>query len=365
MTCDPPDRHPTDGAVPDSTLAVGRRSDDHRPVLGRARLNPSARILWRATGCVQVELGNRAVVLDGVTTDDLRLLLAGCDDAHLLGAEAMIPLRAAGFMVDSRPTPPRPPAAPRLSSELGGLRISAAGSADQVLRARERSMVRVRGLGRLVATVAALLGAAGIGRVEVDAAGDVTLDAAQPGGVLPTDEGRRHTAAAVEAVRRAAPECVVGAGAPGRPPDLTVAVGDRRVEGELADASTPLEPGAHLMARTAGEVGVVGPLVIAGLTSCLRCADLGRRDRDPAWPILAVQLSRASRHPAPADVCLDTIVAGLTALEALRFLDGEVCEAMNGTLEVSRPQARVRRRSWFPHQDCPCGAYARRRDWAE
>jgi nicotinamidase-related amidase len=39
--------------------------------------------------------------------------------------------------------------------------------------------------------------------------------------------------------------------------------------------------------------GLVGPLVIPGVTSCLRCADLHRSDRDAAWPALAAQLRDA------------------------------------------------------------------------
>ena len=36
--------------------------------------------------------------------------------------------------------------------------------------------------------------------------------------------------------------------------------------------------------------GLVGPLVVPGVTSCLTCADLHRADRDSAWPAVAMQL---------------------------------------------------------------------------
>ena len=47
---------------------------------------------------------------------------------------------------------------------------------------------------------------------------------------------------------------------------------------------------AHLPVRVRDGTGLVGPLVIPGVTSCLSCADLHRRDRDAAWPAISAQL---------------------------------------------------------------------------
>src|SRR5271168_3100729 len=47
---------------------------------------------------------------------------------------------------------------------------------------------------------------------------------------------------------------------------------------------------AHLAVRVRDGTGLVGPLVVPGVTSCLGCADLHRRDRDAAWPAVAAQL---------------------------------------------------------------------------
>jgi hypothetical protein len=46
----------------------------------------------------------------------------------------------------------------------------------------------------------------------------------------------------------------------------------------------------HLPVRMRDGAGLVGPLVIPGVSSCLCCVDLHRTDRDPAWPALAAQL---------------------------------------------------------------------------
>ena len=62
-------------------------------------------------------------------------------------------------------------------------------------------------------------------------------------------------------------------------------VADPRVVRELHDARVP-----HLPVRVRDGTGLVGPLVIPGVTSCLGCADLHRSDRDAAWPAVAAQL---------------------------------------------------------------------------
>jgi bacteriocin biosynthesis cyclodehydratase domain-containing protein len=100
----------------------------------------------------------------------------------------------------------------------------------------------------------------------------------------------------------------------------------------------------------------VGPLVIPGVTSCLRCADLHRRDRDPAWDVLAVQLAVPPHRGLPSDVGVATVVAGIAALQALAYLDGEPVATRCGTLELHLPDWRLRRRSWPPHPACGCGA---------
>lgn len=46
----------------------------------------------------------------------------------------------------------------------------------------------------------------------------------------------------------------------------------------------------HLPVRVRDGTGMVGPLVVPGVTSCLGCADLHRSDRDAAWPAIAAQL---------------------------------------------------------------------------
>lgn len=74
----------------------------------------------------------------------------------------------------------------------------------------------------------------------------------------------------------------------------------------------------HLAIDQRGDAVEVGPLVIPGKSSCLRCLNLERLDRDPNW--YAVELYAQNEHEPPA--ALAQLGAGLAALAALSLLDG-------------------------------------------
>jgi bacteriocin biosynthesis cyclodehydratase domain-containing protein len=114
----------------------------------------------------------------------------------------------------------------------------------------------------------------------------------------------------------------------------------------------------HLAASASEAIGVVGPLVLPGRSACLRCLDLARTERDPAWPLILAQLaSQAAADPLGCDTVLATMVAAQAAAQALAFLDqgAEAAAAVtNGTLELVLPGWQWRRRSWHPHPRCGC-----------
>jgi bacteriocin biosynthesis cyclodehydratase domain-containing protein len=343
-----------------------------RPTLGGHAdadvvLNPAARLLWRSAHVVQLELGSRAVVITGLDERAVRRLtdqpMTGNHQPDPALTAVIRTLRASGFVVRrARPAEPgseRQAASalvPRLAADLAALTARYGDKAGAAFAARRRSAVRVHGSSRLAASVASLLAAAGIGAVEVAGRGDARLYHAAPGGLLPADEGRRYVEAVADAVRRAAPEASFGAGATDRPVRLAVLVGEGPVDDDLR-IGLHVRGTAHLAARVGADFGVIGPLVEPGRTSCLRCADLHRSDRDSAWGALAVQLSVPSRHAPPSDVALNAFVASVVALQALAFLDGGTSTTRFGTLELHLPGWQLRRRSWPPHPGCDCGAY--------
>src|SRR6185437_13732928 len=91
------------------------------------------------------------------------------------------------------------------------------------------------------------------------------------------------------------------------------------------------------------------------------CLDLTRADRDPGWSAIAAQLAgHRERAGDPCDVVLAALVAAQAAAQALAFLDGSVVDAplpptVDGTLEVTTPDWRWRRRAWAQHPACGCG----------
>lgn len=100
----------------------------------------------------------------------------------------------------------------------------------------------------------------------------------------------------------------------------------------------------------------VGPLVRPGLTPCLHCVDLTRRDDDPAWPVVAAQL----RHrPVPlADPLTTTQAAAFAAREIIHTLTWAHAPQLEGTSWVWNPRDPVPLvRHWAPHADCACGAH--------
>jgi hypothetical protein len=334
-------------------------SVDHGP-----RLAPATRLLWRTDRSVQLELGGRAVVVEGLAPEEIARL-AGHPFASAAAATgpadpggAVAALVEAGFLwphrddeADLRLNPP----AARLQAELAALTVRHGEAAADVLHARRDRAVAVLGDGRGGPQLAALLGAAGVGRVWLSDPSTVRLHQVAPGGVRPVDEGQSLATATARAITAAAPEADTTALPMGGRPDLVVLAQDSPIDDERRDA-LHARGCPHLQLRLGPGFGVVGPLVVPGLTACLRCTDLHRLDRDPAWTSLAVQLAVPRRTTAACEVALATTVTGIAALQALSFLDGEDPATIDGTLELYLPAWQVRRRSWPAHPNCPCGS---------
>jgi hypothetical protein len=325
-------------------------------------LGPATRLLWRAPGAVHLELGSVGVVVDGLPIPLIRRVatpLPPQTPAPLLdesARHALTALAEAGYLwprsVDDDQGRLAPPV-PRLAGELSALAARHGEGAAEMLNARRHATVEVHGRTRAAAQVAAVLAAAGVGRVRCSSDGDAKLYQAAPGGISPADEGSLFSAAAEDAIRRAAPEADTTPLPVGHPPDLTILAIDAPVPDERRHA-LHATGAPYLAIRLGIDHGVVGPLVLPGLTSCLHCADLHRRDRDPAWSALAVQLTVPARYGPASDIAVTTMVSGVAALQALTFLDGGEPACLEGTLELRLPDWRLRRRTWPSHPECEC-----------
>ena len=225
----------------------------------------------------------------------------------------------------------------------------------RILARRFAAQVCVHGGGRVGTDIASLLTTSGIGRVM--RADSATEAAAQPpGAARPSTKppgAQRSGTPASEARPSTNPP---GQLRPGPPrPDLAVLVGRQPLE---LRASLMREQIPHLAAAGDEAIGIVGPLVIPGRTACLRCMDLARTDRDPAWPLILAQLAGREPDPLACDAPLAAAVAAHAAAQALAFIDRpfESGAVENGTLELVLPSWQWRRRTWPPHPDCDCGS---------
>jgi len=139
--------------------------------------------------------------------------------------------------------------------------------------------------------------------------------------------------------------------------NLTVLVGPQ----SPARTAGLLGLGRPYLAVAADEaIGVVGPLVLPGSSPCLRCLDLTRAERDPAWPLVLAQLAGRSCEPPACDPVLASAVAAQAAAMVVAFADRAPLAnaAVGATLELVVPDWQWRRRSWRPHPACSCGASA-------
>jgi bacteriocin biosynthesis cyclodehydratase domain-containing protein len=114
---------------------------------------------------------------------------------------------------------------------------------------------------------------------------------------------------------------------------------------------------AHLAVRVRDGTGLVGPLVVPGVTSCLDCADLHRRDRDAAWPAVAAQL-RDTVGVADRATLLATAALALSQVHrvigAVRGTDSDPPAALSATLEFDVHAGSIVARQWPRHPLCSC-----------
>jgi molybdopterin/thiamine biosynthesis adenylyltransferase len=106
--------------------------------------------------------------------------------------------------------------------------------------------------------------------------------------------------------------------------DLVILTGDTPVE--LARAVNDLcvaRLTPWLMAGYAETIGVIGPLVVPGVTACLRCIESAHHNRLP-W-------RRVPHFVSPSFGPLNGVVGSIATMEAIRFLTGYAPPISGGT----------------------------------
>jgi hypothetical protein len=380
--------------------------------LGRVRpaLKSGLLAVWRDRDTLQIGIDpRRAVALTGMSdaawvislldgSRDRAQVIAAASDRGIPAqlADRVLTLLAAGGALDDFPAGtyrvlPRP-LRTQLAPELAAASL-AHGDGDggaRTLARRRAAHVRILGCGRLVAGIAGILATSGIGLVDIANAAEPGLGTGGPGAGselpggavsapsavsaprewlgVPADDGladpNRTPPAAPARRRRSRPAASRARGTTGKPispakayatrPDLAVLTGIPVPElaASLMRARIP-----HLAASAGEAIGIVGPLVIPGKSACLRCLDLARTDRDPAWPLILAQLAGRQPDPPACDAALAAAVCAQATAQVLAFIDrpSQAGPVTNGTLELVLPGWQWRRRTWPPHGDCTCG----------
>jgi hypothetical protein len=133
--------------------------------------------------------------------------------------------------------------------------------------------------------------------------------------------------------------------------DLTVVVTDRLEPDRALAVELTRVDHPHLLVRPRAHGAVVGPLVVPGRTSCLRCGDLSRTRSDPAWPRMLAQLCRIRGRWDPLAA---EWAAALTTTQVLAHLAGRTVETAAATLELGPLDWSWQRRVWPADPACGC-----------
>jgi bacteriocin biosynthesis cyclodehydratase domain-containing protein len=347
----------------------------------RPQLKPALPRLWRDPTTLQLGVDpQRALVLSGVDVADLAVLdlLDGrrpVDDVvelarrrgHdagrvkelvdvLLDAAALDDAAATSDAGSGRIHPVSPASGSTLEPDLLSLSLlhRAPGAAARVMRARHATTVEVLGAGRVGATVAGLLAAAGIGHLDIEDDSLLRTADVAPGGL----RGAGGTSASRGAeTRRLLSAVTTTRDRPvSSPPAVSVLAPTTALLAPELLSRTRDRP--HLPVLIRETTAVVGPLVVPGRTPCCRCVELARGDRDPAWPSLSAQLLGLPRRVEPCDVVLATLAASLAVSQLLSFLDAPDAHppVLGAVLEIGLADLRLRRRTVKPYPGCGCGA---------
>jgi bacteriocin biosynthesis cyclodehydratase domain-containing protein len=351
----------------------------------RPLLKPALRRLWRDPSTLQLGIDPRyAVVLAGVEVADSSLLdlIDGTRELAALRAEAerrghepdrvadlLTTLDHAGLLDDVPSAAPKVDARQRPDMLSLSLLHRAPGAAGRVMADRAAAAVEVLGGGRVGATIAMLLVAAGVGHLTLTDSGAIRPADFAPGGLRAPGarQGSRGEAVGALLGNRATKPAVSASARTGRTVTSTNDNGKAAATVVLAPVGSVVPPEwlgqvrqqPHLPVIVRETTAIIGPLVLPGRTPCLRCVELTRGDRDPVWPVLAAQLIGEPQGVEPCDIALASAAASIATLHVLAWLDGGdhgLPQTIGGVFELSLADLALRRRTVTAHPGCGCGA---------
>jgi len=134
-------------------------------------------------------------------------------------------------------------------------------------------------------------------------------------------------------------------------PEIVVLLSDGPLSRERTDplvrADTP-----HLVVEGGPDAWTIGPLVVPGVTACLRCVDAALGERDPRRALVLDQLARHHPQPRP-DPLLQAVALPWAARELLAYAAGDRPTTWSATWTIGR-SGPPDLRSWPRHPHCGC-----------
>lgn len=106
----------------------------------------------------------------------------------------------------------------------------------------------------------------------------------------------------------------------------------------------------YLAVESAPDAWTVGPLVVPGVTACLRCVDAVLAESDPRRALVLGQLAGAH---VPHDGLLESLAIAWAVRDALAHLAGDRPATWSASLTLTRDAEPVRRQ-WLRHPECGC-----------
>jgi hypothetical protein len=327
------------------------------------RLSPTPRLksgticLARPDG-VYVGAGERALLLQSNGAAAITSLLDGThtrvDIAAKTGApkerieQILIALENAGLLDrDFQECAFTPAIAERMLPELNAIafRPHVTDGGGSLLAKRQQQRIQILGGDRVGMTIATALAASGVGQIEVLDDEPISPVDVFGASVRFNEVGASRQSVADQRIKEAMP--VEAPGAVG-PADLIILTKPPMPEEVM---NLGLTGSAHLVIDIEPESATIGPLVIPGSSVCTRCIALRRVDHDRHWGV--VEMVKLHRKVLPSAL-LAHLAATHAAVQALLYLDGGRCAAIDNTLHISLADGFIRPRRWKIHPLCGC-----------
>lgn len=300
-------------------------------------------ILNRLTGSYSVQTIATEV---GCATDEVREVLSALEAAGALQASWTDDERFARHLL------------------FYSLFVDDASEVQSKLAAGSVLLIGLGGLGCVIATQLVMAGVGAITLLDGDAVEESNLT--RQFLFATSDIGRQKAEVGAERLRGLNPKTKVTSRPLGfsippteseveavRSADLVILTADMPVELASVLNALCVDKGVSwIQAGYAETIGVVGPLVVPGVSACLRCVELAH-EGEPAW-------TRVPHFVAPSFGPFNGVIGSLAATEAIRALTGyQAPESFGARIRIDAIHYAIDVREYSRRAECPsCGELA-------